>query len=917
MSEILIHQAIHGYDRGHRLLASSVKVPSGDADLLARLSDLSGAMIPGLNVEPYLTFFPSGQFYAVSRTWLDESAPRTGCVFTHTLLLSREDWGTMPCPRLIEPLFKKPDRNAGFGDFQHPLSLQVIQSFASELPKARANLINEFAVKFFANGQYPLVWCDCESADDFSWSLLAFAWPSLRNWLSIGTFCLQPRTLTDDLFQLMFAPGSARPRFHALPKQAFIEGKSQEKEPREPWTSVVAQRLAQPNQPHPLETALAAVGKSLEPDPTLTRNLFLLQELLKRLKQSPTAGIALLDVLESIAPEPQQAASFKAEVIATAVDSAVTLPCDEALKSLFLLNDRFVRKAFSDARSQSMKELREAVANLATSALNTALAAVSNRQVLQTSSDYSPFAEGLFDALERLSNTDSEMAGQLVSLADFREFAREAIVARPEIARGYLRAARHVGESGSRLVAGWIADGNVKMERRELRDILLSEIRDDQDSGLAQELLRDISSNEVETVLTAMFDSSDGFSAPALRETIVEQVAIPHSVNVRKWAMTSNKWSFGAGQVASATYGTDRDGLAALMSDWGPGNERSTYLCAGFLDRVLSSQRGAWLRDFAKQDCTFLVALLALGETTPSEINAVIKNVFVQCSEMPIARSLDLLPVIDQIARVNDLHIVGDTAVMSAIREFIHHEIDTQHMLAWHETTSGSNWLRSCPSWELGDFLNRVIRNTDDWNRLWQWLVNVPRALYQRSPGGAADTLRTLYLNRYSYWTDITAKEWAIVLGRSRELSEPAVHLRACAESLHFAFKHTWLPLSSVVVQAFGDVYNAVADASVVPNEVSCLFGIMNWDKAKELRRAVVDSFYDSNVWRPGDLALAVQNEGMLRKVFKRLKRKWHGDRFIRSMMDDLATRNDALSMNASAILTHMINEPDFYEPWD
>jgi len=791
------------------------------------------------------------------------------------------------------------------------------QPILNDTPVAKANQVNEFTIKFFANGQYPLVWCDCESAEDFSWSLLEFAWPSLRNWLSIGTFCLQPRPLSEDLFQLMFAPGAARPRFNTLPKQAFIEGKSPEKEPRDSWIAIVAQRLSNPNQPHPLETALAAVGSSIEPDPTLTRNLFLLQDLLTRSKQSPTAGIALLDVLESIAPEPQQSTSFKSEVIATAVESAATLQCDEALKSLFLLNDRFGRNAFSEARSKSTKELRAAVANLAVSALTTALAAVSNRQVLHTSSDYSPFAEGLFDAIEQLSKTDSQKASQLVSLADFREFARDAIVARPEIARGYLRAAHHVGVNGSRLVAGWISDDNLKVDRGQLRRIILPEIRDDQDLPLAQELLRDISTEEVGTALATLFKSTDGFSAVALRETIIEQVALPHSAEVKHWAKVSNQWSFGAGHIAAATYSMDPDGFAELASDWNSEQERSSYLYAGFLDRVLSSQRGAWFRDLARQDCTFLLPLLGLGQTTPTEVHSVIKNVFAQCSEMPIARNLDLLPAINRVSSESDLQIVGTATVMSAIREFVHVNIDEQQLLAWHEPASAANWLRTCSNWELDDFLNRITGNTDNWNRLWQWLVVVPRALYQRSPGGVADIVRTLYLSRCSYWTDTNAKQWSTVLARSRDLSEPSAHLRACAESLHFAFKHTWLPLSAVVVQAFGDVYNSVADRKVVPNEVSCLFGFMDWDKAKELRRTLVDSFYDSNVWRPGDLALAVRNETMLRKVFKRLKRKWHGERFIRAMLDDLTSRNDELSVNASALLNHMISEPDFYEPWD
>lgn len=917
MNELVVHQAIHGYDRGHRLLSSSVKLASVDADLLARLSDLSGAMIPGLSVEPYLTFFPTDRFYAVSRTWLDDTAPRSGCVLTHTLLLSRDDWGSISCPRIIQKFFEKPNRKVGFGAFQHSLSVSPNEPCPKNESSVQTNVLSEFVLKFFANGQYPLVWCDCVAAEDIAWSLFSFAWPSLRNWLSVGTFCLQPRSLKDDLFQIMFAPGPARPRFNALPKQVFIESKSQNPMSREPWPLAVAQKLAHPEERHPLSQVLAAVGPYLEPDPTLTRNMFLLQDLSTRLRQSSTAGIALLDVLDSVAPDPNQAIPFKAEMIAAAVNSAVELQSDDALKSLFLLNERLTLKGFAEARNQSNDVLRNAVAELAMSDLSAALVAVSDRHLLSVSTDSSPFAQGLLDALERLATTESTAADQLFALASFNEVARIATMTRPEVARGFLRASRRRQENRSDTVAGWIADNPVAEDRQLLRKALLPEVADDNDIALIRELLRDPPAEDVGTMLTALFKSSSGFSATGLRETIVELLAIPYGREVRSWAETTNEWSFGTGEIVSAAYSMDPDGFVLLMSEWAPTNVKSAYVHANFFRRVFSGNRGGWLRDFVRHDCAFLFSLLNLGDATPPAIVAITNGIFEQCSEMPIARHAGLMPTIDRFVRADDSNVIAGATIMSAVREFVRETIDHQLMLAWHEADWGCDWLRRVTSGEIEVFLNRLIRNTDEWNRAWKWLATVPRAFYQRSPSGATDAIRTLFLSRYSYWTDVSANEWSTVLHRSRELSEPSTHLRACAESLQYAFRHTWLPLGPVVVAAFSDVYNAVSNTNVTPNEVSGLFGMMDWDKAKELRRTLVNSFYDSNVWRPGDLALAARDGAMLRKVFKRLKRKWHGEKYIRAMIDDLVARSDQESMIACNILSSFAHDPDFYEPWD
>lgn len=92
MSSILVHQALHGYNDGHRLISSSLPLDAPDARLMLVMSDLSG---PGVKPSPagYLTGYPlekSGR-YVLARTWAAPEMPRPGCVWTHSLIIENSD----------------------------------------------------------------------------------------------------------------------------------------------------------------------------------------------------------------------------------------------------------------------------------------------------------------------------------------------------------------------------------------------------------------------------------------------------------------------------------------------------------------------------------------------------------------------------------------------------------------------------------------------------------------------------------------------------------------------------------------------------------------------------------------------------------------------------------------------------------
>ena len=127
---------------------------------------------------------------------------------------------------------------------------------------------------------------------------------------------------------------------------------------------------------------------------------------------------------------------------------------------------------------------------------------------------------------------------------------------------------------------------------------------------------------------------------------------------------------------------------------------------------------------------------------------------------------------------------------------------------------------------------------------------------------------------QYSAWSTQVANMWSEVLSRTQcLLPDRQTRLFLCAQALKFSFENTRLPLGAVVVESFFEVYTAVMESTKLPPEAESLFGIFDWDKGKELRQRLIDAFYYSD-WHASDLFLSVNDERLIRKVFKRLIRR-------------------------------------------
>jgi len=111
---IRLGQALHGYQDGHSLLASSESLPHAAESTIFDLSDLSGShLVSGF--DEYLTGYPLPEIasYAFAKTWYAPEMQRPGCVWTHTLLLRSSDIAQIQNLLELRRYFKRPKNDAG------------------------------------------------------------------------------------------------------------------------------------------------------------------------------------------------------------------------------------------------------------------------------------------------------------------------------------------------------------------------------------------------------------------------------------------------------------------------------------------------------------------------------------------------------------------------------------------------------------------------------------------------------------------------------------------------------------------------------------------------------------------------------------------------------------------------------------
>ena len=212
---------------------------------------------------------------------------------------------------------------------------------------------------------------------------------------------------------------------------------------------------------------------------------------------------------------------------------------------------------------------------------------------------------------------------------------------------------------------------------------------------------------------------------------------------------------------------------------------------------------------------------------------------------------------------------------------------------------------------------NDTRTSSSHWVNAWRWMAVAPDALYARDASVLRNLIDALLRSHSSDWSDEISDTWSQILRRCRSKpGDPRTRIALCAQALKYSFEHKSLPLGAVAAEAFYDVYAAVTESSVYTAEAGPLFSVFDWDKGKELRRALVDSFFNSK-WPPDELVLAVSDVHLLRKIFRRLTKKPNGLQYAQMALALLEKRTDLKSRELAQSLRDMLANPGFDEAWD
>jgi hypothetical protein len=251
-----LHQALHGYRDGHRLLASSIELSAADRQRIAVQTDNSDAGRSG-DWEALIAGYPlpSG-LYAWSMTWPAPEMSRPGSVWSHTLIINP---AAPPFERTSEALacFRRPGLELDPSAYTRPIT-RLAAAGGGRMPKRESGLIRALVWALYEPPMSPVRLTGVTWPDDERHALLLSLWlqqwGSLRAVTSFTDAPNTPRRLGDRIPYDLQLHGSRRAQQRSEGERVVSGVPS---EPSPGWAAAVARDLQEPGG---LGSFLAAYG---------------------------------------------------------------------------------------------------------------------------------------------------------------------------------------------------------------------------------------------------------------------------------------------------------------------------------------------------------------------------------------------------------------------------------------------------------------------------------------------------------------------------------------------------------------------------------------------------------------------------------------------------------------------------------
>lgn len=908
----VIHQLLHGYSKGHRLLASSVELDDQDADLLLSLSDLSGSFGGSNSFIPYETFYPlhSKKFFALAKTFPDNDAPRPGCVLTHTILVPMDIWkGDGRVTQLAKCLNDPPSRHH-LSSFKHSLDWNFDKNKTNdgEHIDVSAGWLQAFVTAFFEKETNPLIITGCgELASSLFWRLVSISWPNMRSSLTCCTWALEPRYLTAKKpFELMFTPNSSRSKFewnssHFLDSSAQVDA-----EFSEDWTVEIT-RMLQSNEGFDRGNELF---KELPKERNSIRKFMVFKNLSNKSINTARAALGALDILSSLSPSASHCTELKFELVESTLHLIEKCQyVQENLETLQILSHKLIAKPFGKVSEELGLRIRLVSRQFTLMDPAHALTVLNASLASRKRDSASAFALGVVDGLseirtEQMLQLFEPLQAALVELP-------ELINERPVLVEMYLSMADRLQRWHEReVLVNLIPRLDSNAQLIVFDHILPYAVRNDY--GLLRKLLSTLLLSDTSKILERL-EAASFFSDPVNIRS-VEIFTNDHRLAVRKWLEAKPSWTEGMIGLAARTWEFSATGFNDLLA-----REREEYRSKVLLEYLLANSTTncveSWLQKDLSTTASCFHLLLSVDFPISLDMENVLGRIF-QTTKLKVdwricnALLKDPLPQIFNVDGVSEAilrGVISDcTSLESCDRPLIESIMNSPFI---------ANYVQHLATWKLREWLFADSTNVNFAAGVLEWTSLCPDNFLQDR---VSDVLHfvDIFMKRSSV-VDYKRLEssWIQLLERVKEICTEYQYLRFCGQGLRYSFEHNRVALSSLCSATFYPTYRAVVRKGYrTPPEIDNLFSSYTWDRGKELRKRIVDCFIDSD-WPPGDLALAIPDVDLRRKIIRRLQRTWEsGPKYVSRIINDLKKRecDQALITELRALNNRSGHEEDW-----
>ena len=253
---ININQALHGYNNGHALLASSVDLTSDTKRLILPISDMSGGSMQ-VGFETYLTGYPIKEenLYAIAKTWYAPEMKRPGCVWTHTLLIDFSDLPKINDLNALLFLFVRPE-NGEFESKSYSSAIKYKSNQIGEKFEEATNNFNDYSglIRTILYSLYEnytnSVFIKGRSTKELEKIILAIwkqQWPRIRRNFSFCTGAISPRTFDGSLLDLQLVSPKLDTIYFNNDNIALIDINDSRTDLKNDWVSLAYESILHPN----------------------------------------------------------------------------------------------------------------------------------------------------------------------------------------------------------------------------------------------------------------------------------------------------------------------------------------------------------------------------------------------------------------------------------------------------------------------------------------------------------------------------------------------------------------------------------------------------------------------------------------------------------------------------------------------